>query len=103
MIDVSMMTMNCARAMTASADQRLGLGEVDMVAGTSWPRDGGRSGSGERERRGEGSEGHVTCWERNRRSRNALATTETLESAIAAPAISGLSRPAAASGRAAML
>jgi uncharacterized protein DUF955 len=40
---------------------------------------------------------------RNRRSRSALATTETLEKAIAAPAISGLSRPAAASGSAATL
>ena len=41
--------------------------------------------------------------QRKRRSRSALSTTETLESAIARPAISGLSRPAAASGRAATL
>ena len=37
------------------------------------------------------------------RSRRALTTTETLERAIAAPAISGLSSPAAASGSAATL
>jgi hypothetical protein len=36
-----------------------------------------------------------------RRSRSALMTTETLESAMARPATSGLSRPAAASGSAA--
>ena len=41
--------------------------------------------------------------QRKRRSRSALATTETLESAIAAPAITGLSKPAAASGSAATL
>ena len=40
---------------------------------------------------------------RKRRSRSALATTETLDSAIAAPAISGLRKPAAASGSAATL
>ena len=38
-----------------------------------------------------------------RRSRSALATTLTLESAIAAPAITGLRKPAAASGMAATL
>ena len=36
-------------------------------------------------------------------SRSAFATTETLESPIAAPAIAGFSSPAAASGIAAML
>ena len=41
--------------------------------------------------------------QRKRRNRNALATTETLESAIAAPAITGLRKPAAASGSAARL
>jgi hypothetical protein len=41
--------------------------------------------------------------EPNRRSRSALATTETLENAIASPASSGLSSPAAASGSAATL
>ena len=41
--------------------------------------------------------------QRKRRSRSALATTETLESAIAAPAITGLRKPAAASGSAATL
>ncbi|SCL18056.1 hypothetical protein GA0070624_1441 [Micromonospora rhizosphaerae] len=40
---------------------------------------------------------------RKRRSRRLLATTKTDEKAIAAPAIIGLSRPAAASGRAATL
>ena len=44
-----------------------------------------------------------TTDQRKRRSRSALATTETLENAIAAPASSGLSRPAAASGSAATL
>ena len=39
----------------------------------------------------------------NRRSRSALATTLTLENAIAADAITGLSRPIAASGSAATL
>src|SRR3954454_23496028 len=39
----------------------------------------------------------------NRRSRSALATTLTLENAIAAEAITGFSRPAAASGMAATL
>ena len=38
-----------------------------------------------------------------RRSRRELATTLTLEKAMAAPAITGLSRPAAASGMAAVL
>lgn len=38
-----------------------------------------------------------------RRSRRLLETTKTLESAMAAPAIMGLSRPSAASGRAATL
>ena len=38
-----------------------------------------------------------------RRRRSALATTDRLESAIAAPAITGLSRPTAASGIAATL
>ena len=40
---------------------------------------------------------------RKRRSRRLLVTTKTEENAIAAPAIIGLSRPAAASGRAATL
>ena len=40
---------------------------------------------------------------RNPRRRRLLETTKTLESAIAAPAMSGLSRPAAASGMAATL
>ena len=39
----------------------------------------------------------------NRRSRTLLATTNTDDAAIAAPAISGLRNPAAASGIAAML
>ena len=39
----------------------------------------------------------------NRRSRSELVTTKTLDPAIAAPAISGLSRPGAASGSAATL
>ena len=39
----------------------------------------------------------------NRRSRSALATTDTLDSAIASPAITGLRNPAAASGSAATL
>ena len=39
----------------------------------------------------------------NPRSRSELLTTNTEENAIAAPAIIGLSRPAAASGRAATL
>src|SRR5689334_493508 len=39
----------------------------------------------------------------NRRSRSAFATTLTLDAAIAAPAITGLSRPTAASGIAATL
>ncbi|MBB6553610.1 hypothetical protein HD593_008405 [Nonomuraea rubra] len=39
----------------------------------------------------------------NRRRRRLLLTTNTLENAIAAPAIIGLSRPSAASGRAATL
>src|SRR5688500_12396607 len=47
--------------------------------------------------------GASPCADRNRRSLRALATTETLENAIASPAISGLSKPAAASGRAATL
>ena len=47
--------------------------------------------------------GVAPCADRKRRKRSALATTETLENAIAAPAISGLSRPAAASGKAATL
>ena len=38
-----------------------------------------------------------------RRRRSEFETTETLEKPIAAPAISGLSRPAAASGIAATL
>jgi hypothetical protein len=42
-------------------------------------------------------------WARKRRSRSALATTETLENPMAAPATSGLSKPRAARGRAAML
>ena len=54
-----------------------------------------------RERR-YGTAQPVDCG-RKRRSRSALSTTEMLERAIAAPAISGLSRPAAASGRAATL
>ena len=37
-------------------------------------------------------------WALKRRRRSAFATTETLEKAIAAPAITGFSRPAAASG-----
>jgi hypothetical protein len=41
--------------------------------------------------------------ERNRRRRRLLETTKTLESPIEAPAMSGLSSPAAASGSAAML
>lgn len=41
--------------------------------------------------------------QRKRRSLRLLLTTKTLENAIAAPAIIGLSRPAAASGRAATL
>ncbi len=40
---------------------------------------------------------------RKRRSRRLLVTTKTEEKAIAAPAIIGLSRPAAASGIAATL
>ena len=40
---------------------------------------------------------------RNPRSRRLLATTNTLENAMAAPAMTGLSRPSAASGRAATL
>lgn len=40
---------------------------------------------------------------RNVRSRRLLDSTNTLDNAIAAPAIIGLSRPAAASGTAAML
>jgi hypothetical protein len=40
--------------------------------------------------------------ERKPRSRRLLVTTKTLENAIAAPASIGLSRPAAASGRAAV-
>ena len=43
----------------------------------------------------------VTQWKR--RSRRLLATTATLEKAMAAPAIIGLSSPAAASGMAARL
>ena len=39
----------------------------------------------------------------NRFNRNAFTTTETLDSAIAAPASNGLSSPAAASGSAATL
>jgi MFS family permease len=39
----------------------------------------------------------------NRRSRRLLATTKTLENAMAAPAMTGLSRPSAASGSAATL
>jgi hypothetical protein len=39
----------------------------------------------------------------NRRSRRLLVTTKTLENAMAAPAIMGLSSPAAATGRAATL
>jgi hypothetical protein len=38
-----------------------------------------------------------------RRSRREFETTETLENPIAAPAMSGLRRPAAARGMAAML
>ena len=40
---------------------------------------------------------------RKRLSRRLLLTTDTLENAMAAPAMTGLSRPAAASGRAATL
>lgn len=43
------------------------------------------------------------AWARKARSRRELPTTKTEEKAIAAPAIIGLSRPAAASGRAATL
>ena len=43
------------------------------------------------------------AWPRKRRRRRLLVTTNTLENAIAAPASIGLSRPAAASGRAATL
>jgi hypothetical protein len=39
----------------------------------------------------------------NARSRSELVTTKTLEKAIAAPAIRGLRKPAAARGRAATL
>jgi hypothetical protein len=105
MIEVSMMTMNCARAMTASADQRLGLGEGDM-SGSSWPlrwRPFGDGWVGEGGAALRTAPRGQTCLERKRRRRRALATTETLENAIAAPAISGLRRPAAASGRAATL
>ena len=41
--------------------------------------------------------------QRKRRSRRLLVTTNTLEQAMAAPAMSGLSSPAAASGMAATL
>ena len=59
---------------------------------------GGRAGpaGGRRARPG----GPVTL---NRRSRMLLATTNADDAAIAAPAISGLRNPAAASGIAAML
>jgi hypothetical protein len=40
---------------------------------------------------------------RNRRNRRLFDTTKTLDNAIAAPAINGLSSPAAASGIAAAL
>ena len=46
--------------------------------------------------------GAARC-ERNRRSRSALKTTDTLENAIAAPAMTGFSSPSAASGSAATL
>ncbi len=42
-------------------------------------------------------------WGANRRSRKLFITTNTLEPAMAAPATTGLSRPAAASGMAATL
>ena len=46
---------------------------------------------------------HDASVEPKRRSRSELATTLTLDNAMAAPAITGLSSPAAASGMAAML
>src|SRR5215471_20099746 len=52
-------------------------------------------GRGQRRRAVEGAP--------NRRNRTLLATTKTDEAAIAAPAMSGLRNPAAASGIAAML
>ncbi len=45
----------------------------------------------------------VSFFDENLRSRSALATTETLDSAIASPAITGFRKPAAASGSAATL
>jgi hypothetical protein len=52
-----------------------------------------------------GPPGQTVCWFalRNPRRRRLLLTTNTDENAMAAPAIIGLSRPSAASGRAATL
>src|SRR4051794_2348093 len=66
--------------------------------------DAGPAGGPERQPRAVGVE--IGCVERaewKRRRRNELLTTETLEKAIAAPAMTGLSRPSAASGSAATL
>ena len=54
-------------------------------------------------RHGAGAAFSAAICERKRRRRSALATTETLDSAIAAPARTGLRRPSAATGRAATL
>ncbi len=100
MIDVSMMTMNWASAMTARASQRRLLGAVCMSvpfsAGVGW---GTRVALG-----GVRVLVYAVAWyERNRRRRSELVTTKMLDPAIAAPASSGLSSPVAASGSAATL
>jgi hypothetical protein len=66
-----------------------------------------REGLGGRQAREAGADdgdvGQAAALLPNRRSRSALSTTETLENAIASPAITGLRNPAAASGSAATL
>jgi hypothetical protein len=68
-----------------------------MAAAAAWPTRAPWAAAGEL------AEGVAPCAEPKRRRRNALATTDALENAIGAPAMTGLSTPAAASGSAASL